>query len=97
MTREQLIKEQETDTELSCLMEEVVDEEEATTYGNCFYIKSGVLMRKWRPPDISASDDWQVVHQIVLPHCCRHGVISVAHDPPLDGHLGVNKTYRVKC
>ena len=94
MTREQLIKEQETDTELSHLMEEAVDEEEATRYGNCFYIKSGVLMRKWRPPNAPASDDWQVVHQIVLPHCCRHGIISVAHDPPLGGHLGVNKTYR---
>ena len=94
MTREQLIKEQEMDADLSCLTEEAVDEEEATRYGNCFYFKSGVLMRKWRPPDIPASDDWQVVHQIVLPRCCRHGVISVAHDPPLGGHLGVNKTYR---
>jgi len=50
-------------------------------------------MRKWRPPDAPASDEWQATHQIVLPHCCRHGVISVAHDPPLGGHLGVNKTY----
>ena len=76
-------------------MEEAVDEEEATRYDNCFYIdKAGVLMRKWRPPDASASDAWQVVHQIVLPHCCRHDVISVAHDLPPGGHLGVDKTHR---
>jgi len=50
-------------------------------------------MRKWRPPDAPASDEWRATHQIVLPHCCRRGAISVAHDPPLGGHLGVNKTY----
>ena len=93
MTREQLIKEQEADTELGCLIERAMDEEEAARYGNCFYIKSGVLMRKWRPPDVPALDEWRVVHQIVLPHCCRHGVTSMAHDPPLGGHLGINKTY----
>ena len=66
MTREQLIKEQVTDAELSCLMEEAVDEEEATKYGNFFYIKLGVLMRKWTPPDIPASNDCQVVYQILI-------------------------------
>ena len=81
MTREQLIKEQETNKEPSSLMEEAVDEDEATRQGNCFYIKSGVLIKKWRPPDVPASDDWQVVQQIVLLHYCRHSVISVAHDP----------------
>jgi len=54
---------------------------------------TGMLMRKWRPPDAPALDELQVVNQIVLPHCCRNSVISVAHDPPLGGHLGVNKTY----
>ena len=93
MTREQLIKEQQADVELRRLMEEAVDEEEVTRYANCFYVKSGVLMRKWKSPDAPASDEWRVVHQIVLPHCCRRGVISVAHDPPLGGHIGVNKTY----
>ena len=64
--QEQLVKEQQ---ELCSLMEEAVDEEEAPRYANCFYIKSGVLMRKWRPP-APALDEWQVAHQIVLPHCC---------------------------
>ena len=58
MSREQLIKEQQADVELCHLIEEAVDEEEATRYANCFYIKSGVLMRKWRPPDAPALDEW---------------------------------------
>ena len=69
-----------------------MEEEEATRYANCFYIKLGVLKRKWRPPYAPAIDEWQVVHQIVLPHCCRNDVISVAQDPPLGGYLGVHKT-----
>jgi len=93
LTQEQLIKEQEADAELCSLIEEAIDEEEAARYGNCFYIKSGVLTRKWRPPDAPASDKWRATHQIVLPHCCRCCVISVAHDPPLGGRLGVNKSY----
>jgi len=93
LTWEQLIKEQEADAELCSLLEEAVDEEKAARYGISFYIKSGVLMRKWRPPDASASDEWRASHQIVLPHFCRCGVISVARDPPLGGHLGMNKAY----
>ena len=91
-TWEQLCKEQEADAELCSLIEETVNEE-AARYGNCFCITSGVLMRKWRLRDAPASDEWRVIQQIVLPHWWRRGVTSVAHDPPLGGHLGVNKTY----
>jgi len=39
---------------MSYLIEVAVDEEEGDMYANCFYFKSGVLMRKWRPPDTPA-------------------------------------------
>ena len=93
MSREQLIHEQQRDTELSQLVKEAVSEEEMTEHAYCYYIKSGVLMRKWRPPDAPATEEWQVTHQIVLPKCCRQEVMSLAHELPVSGHLGVNKTY----
>ena len=34
-----------------------------------------------------------VVHQIVLPKCCQNEVMSLAHELPMAGHLGMNKTY----
>ena len=50
-------------------------------------------MRKWRPPNESADEDWAVHHQVVVPESYRQEIISMAHDTPLSGHLGVNKTY----
>ena len=58
----------------------------------CYYVKDGVLMRKYRPPDARVDEEWRVIHQIILPQRYRHETISVAHDIPLAGHMGVNKT-----
>ena len=52
-------------------------------------------MRKWRTPEVSTSDKWKVVYQIALPHKYRHDVVlSLVHETPMAGHLGVSKTYR---
>jgi len=32
-----------------------------------FYVHGEVLMRKWRPVDVPASDHWEVRKQIVIP------------------------------
>ena len=50
-------------------------------------------MRKWRPPDVSAEDEWTVNHQIVVPRDYRPEILNLAHETPMSGHLGVNKTY----
>ena len=50
-------------------------------------------MRKWRPADVPADEDWSLKHQIVLPKSFRTEVLSLAHENPLSGHLGVTKTY----
>ena len=50
-------------------------------------------MRKFRPPDVPADADWAIQHQIVLPKSYRNEVLSIAHETPLSGHLGVKKTY----
>ena len=33
-------------------------------------------------------------HQIVVPNCYREDILSLAHESPLAGHLGINKTYQ---
>ena len=48
-------------------------------------------MRKWRPPNVPATDDWKVTYQIVVPSNYRREVLELAHSTPLAGHL-VNKT-----
>ena len=50
-------------------------------------------MRKWRPPDVSAEEEWTVNHQIVVPRIYRPEILNLAHDTPMSGHLGINKTY----
>ena len=49
-------------------------------------------MRKWRPPDVSIEDEWAVKHQIVVPKPYRQEILSMGHETPLSGHMGVNKT-----
>ena len=94
LSREALIREQERDKEISKLTLHAIDEKEATTVPGCYFWKSGILMRKWRPPEVPASHEWKVVYQVVLPPMYRSDVLSLAHETPMAGHLGVNKTYR---
>jgi len=48
-------------------------------------------MRKWRPPTVPASQEWNIIYQIVVPQKYRSIVLNLAHDMPMAGHLGVNK------
>ena len=49
-------------------------------------------MKKWRPPTASPKDQWKVSHQIVVPKPYRDDILSLAHESPLAGYPGVNKT-----
>lgn len=89
----ELIAEQESDPELSLMCQRALSDEESDKIPVCYYRKCGVFMRKWRPPDASAEEDWRVVHQIVVPPTCRNEILRLGHDVPMAGHLGVNKTY----
>ena len=57
------------------------------------YKQNGVLITKWRPPDAPATDEWQVVHQVVVLKIYHKEVISIAHDSSMAGHFGVRKTH----
>ena len=93
LSRSQLCKEQHSDPEISSLFDRVLDENEMSQVPVCYYVKNDILMRKWRPPDVSADDEWTVNHQIVVPRAYRPEILNLAHETPMSGHLGVNKTY----
>ena len=92
-SRSQLSKEQHKDPEILPLFQKAVSETDLAQDPICFYIKNGILMRKWPSPEIPADDEWAVNHQIVVPKIYRSEILSLAHETPMSGHLGVNKTY----
>lgn len=92
LSQSKLVREQESDPALKYILERSLTLEEAEEVPVCFYKHNGVLMRKWRPPDAPATDEWQIVHQVVVPRIYHREVISLAHDSPMAGHLGVRKT-----
>ena len=63
-----------------------------STPGVGFFIRDGVLFRRWIPP--GRSDEAMEVEQLVLPSKCRQEVLHTAHTIPLAGHLGREKTAR---
>ena len=55
-----LILEQQKDFTLSSLFQNMVSEDEISSVPCCYYKKNGVLMRKWRPPDVPSDAEWAV-------------------------------------
>ena len=53
LSREQLLNEQGKDPELISIINSALTEEDAKNVPVCFYLKGGILMRKWRPPDVT--------------------------------------------
>ena len=60
LTRGKVGSEEESDVELRGLSEQVLSPERSQCV---FYKNQGVLMRKWRPPDALADNEWQIHHQ----------------------------------
>ncbi|XP_063592504.1 uncharacterized protein LOC134769695 [Penaeus indicus] len=89
ITRDMLIDAQRKDKEL-CKYFSLVDDSQPLD--SMYYLNSGVLMRKYRPVDVPATDAFTEIHQVVVPFPYRQDVISLAHDIN-GGHLGVSKTY----
>ena len=55
-SRSDLIREQNSDPDVSCLFARSVDECDVSRDPVCFYTKNDVLMRKWQPSDVPADD-----------------------------------------
>ena len=91
-SREQLMCEQKNDPSLSTLLAEAVSEKDIESVPQGYFIREGVLLRKWRPLVASAADEWRVLNQIVIPMPYRDEILRLAHDHHFAGHLGINKT-----
>ena len=55
-----------------------------------FYVEDGLLYRNWRRKDDVCAVNEQ--RQLVLPRSCRTAILQMAHEIPLAGHLGRDKT-----
>ena len=62
-----------------------------TRYLCVTFVKDDVLMRKHRPLNIPATDEWKVYRQIAVPPKYRSEILELAHSLSMSGHLGVNK------
>ena len=89
LSKSQLIKEQENDPELNSLFQRATTDSEIDQIPTCNYLRNGIVMRKWRLPEMSVDDEWQIMHQIVVPKSYRQEILILAHETPLAGHLGV--------
>ena len=94
-SKSKLISEQENDPELASLFKLVLPPIELEKVPVGYYVKNGVLMPKWRPPNVPASEEWSVVHQIIVPKVYQSEILKLAHESPLGGHLGINKTHKI--
>lgn len=92
ISREKLLAEQHRVPDIIQLSKRALPPEEVIKVGECFYLKDGILMQKWRPPDASPDEVWRVVYQIVVPAVYRRDIMAIAQETPVAGHLGVNKT-----
>ena len=93
LSSKNLSKDQKDDPELSVYFDNALSEQDASLESTCYFIKNGILMRKFTPPEALSDSDWEIIYQVVVPHRYRQQILSLAHESSLAGHLGVTKTY----
>ena len=85
---ETLIQMQNSDKSLEIPMGKALSTwDESEGLKEAFFYENDILKRKWQSDDQSRSGI-----QVVLPKQLRNIVVTLAHDRPLAGHLGVEKT-----
>uniref|UniRef100_A0A3B3HSJ7 Gypsy retrotransposon integrase-like protein 1 n=1 Tax=Oryzias latipes TaxID=8090 RepID=A0A3B3HSJ7_ORYLA len=89
-SRKDFIMAQRNDVTLSRCLSSVVLKEEARRKTTAYFLDNNLLMRRWSDGLETGGRD---VYQVVVPTDYRNKVLSLAHDHPWSGHLGVNKTY----
>ena len=92
LRKKQHITDQQNDETLTSFYDDLVSICDIDDHNVCYYTKSGILMRNFRPSDAKLYESWRIRHQIVLPQSYRDNILSIVHDIPLAGHLGANKT-----
>ena len=85
LLQEELIRQQQADAELNALRDVAIVSFELDSNSKCYYFNSGILMRKFHPPDTPARHTWKTLFQVVVPSPFRSLVLQLAHDGAL-GH-----------
>ncbi|XP_071818156.1 uncharacterized protein [Apostichopus japonicus] len=80
---------QRNEQNFKSLYERVVPYPDIDKHRVCFYLKDGLLMRKWQSKKSTGSQEYP---QLVVPHKHRDSILRLAHDVPMGGHLGSKKT-----
>ena len=88
ITAEELKTLQESDTTLEAIRKAAGGS--PSTAGVGFFRRDDLVYRRWIPPGRDSED--MAVEQLVLPLQCRKTVLQLAHEIPLAGHLGKDKT-----
>ena len=57
-----------------------------------FLVSGGTLYRRWIPWKNGEGGSEEEVTQLVVPSCFRTALIKLAHEGPLAGHLGIQRT-----
>ena len=90
LSKSKLISEQKNDPELASLFKLVLTPVERDKVPTGYYVRNGVLMQKWRPPNVPASAEWSVLHQIVVPKVYQSEILKLVHESSMGGYLGIN-------
>ncbi|KAI2655621.1 Erythronate-4-phosphate dehydrogenase [Labeo rohita] len=90
ISRDELIKAQGKDAGLTTFFAAVQSNDDIENAASGYFIKDGVLVRKWTPCSDRALGE--PIFQIVIPEGLRNMVLKTAHGD-VAGHLGVKKTY----
>ena len=83
---------QNNDDSLRGVQQRVIPIDEIGDHRVCFYVKDGVLMRKFVSRKIHRPNDDDIIHQVVVPKEYRPKILHTAHDITMAGHMGVRKT-----
>ena len=92
VTGKTLKEAQRKDPSLASCFSAVVPSKQVSEAGGSYLVKNGLLLRHWLPRK-GTGGDCSSVSQIVVPKPFRSHVLSLAHDIPWSGHLGITKTY----
>ena len=87
-----LVQEQKEDPSLKYAVKVATSARESGDMATGYFVRRGILCRKWRPASRPASEDWASYEQIVLPQSYRGEVLRMAHGSVFGGHLGFKKT-----
>ena len=90
-TSEELKRAQKNDESLRKLYKQV-DKPMDSKHEHRYYIENGILKRSYQSTK-QRGEGRERYNQIVMPTDYRKDLLQLAHEVPLAGHLGINKTY----